>query len=276
MIITFQLKYCVFASCMKKDKENLILVNPFYANSILLKGLIEYLNDYFTLHFFDLPGFSKNSMPLEKITWGNLSDSIQKKIERLNLDHYIVGGISFGFNVVNNIPLEMDDRCKGILAIFPYIDSKSLNFRKRKKIIYSTVVNLLCFTGLSSRIWKNKYTEKFAYWYSTYPPERVKVILEQMDGKTFFQTARLILHNNHGIKFHEKPYILIINKDDNTIKYDYCLQTFRENVDDLFVLHSEIDHYPEDLSKKYIQERFSPEDIPKAIDFLNGRRIADQ
>ena len=47
-------------------------------------------------------------------------------------------------------------------------------------------------------------------------------------------------------------------------------------MDDLFVLHSEIDHYPEDLSKKYIQERFSPEDIPKAIDFLNGRRIADQ
>lgn len=261
---------------MKKDKENLILVNAFYTNRILLQGLIVFLKDHFTLYFVDLPGFSKKSPPLKKVDLRNFSDSIQEKINELNLNHYIIGGISFGFYAVNNVPLEMDDRCKGIVAIFPYIDSKSLKLKRRKKILYSTLVNFLCFTGLSSTIWKNKYTQKFAFWYSSYPPERVKVILEQMDGKTFFHTARLILHNNHSIKFHKKPYILIINKDDNTIKYDYCLKTFEDNVDDLFVLNSDIEHYPEDLSKNYIQERFSLRDIQRLIAFLNNRHITDQ
>ena len=72
------------------------------------------------------------------------------------------------------------------------------------------------------------------------------------------------------------PYILIINKDDNTIKYDYCLQAFQENVEDLFVLNSNIDHYPEDLSKNYIQERFDARDIQRLIDFINSRNSANQ
>lgn len=261
---------------MKNDKENLILVNAFYTNSILLRGLIDYLSEHFNLHFIDLPGFSKKSPPLKKVNLGNFSEFIQKKIDELNLAHYIIGGISFGFYAVNNIPLEMDERCKGIVAIFPYVDSKSLKLKKSKKILYSAVVNFLCFTRLSSKIWQHRYTKKFAYWYSSYPPKRVKVILEHFDGETFFQTARLILHNSHGIKFHKKPYILIINRDDNTINYDYCLKIFEENAPVLFVLHSEIDHFPKDISKDYFQERFSGEDIQRMIAFLNRPQTTDR
>lgn len=256
---------------MQGEKENLILVNAFYTNSILLRGLIEFLKDHLNLYFIDLPGFSRQSPPLRKVTAENFSEYIQKKINELHLDHYIIGGISFGFYVANKIPLSQDKRCKGIIALFPYIDARSLKLRRRKKILYLAVVNFLCFSGLSSIIWKNKLTQKFAFWYSSYPPERVKVILDEMDGKTFFETARWILHLNDGVRFHKKPYILIINKDDQTIRYDYCLQTFQDNVEELFVLDSNIDHYPEDLSKNYIQERFDVEDIQRLFAFVNER-----
>jgi hypothetical protein len=261
---------------MQNERENLVLVNAFYTNSILLKGLIDFLKEYLNLYFIDLPGFSKKSPPLKEVTVENFSEYIQKKINELNLGHYIIGGISFGFWVVNNISLSQDKRCKGIIALFPYIDAKSLKLKKRKKILYSTAVNFLCFTGLSATIWKNKCTQKFAYWYSSYPPDRVKVILEEMDGKTFFETARWILHMNHGVRFHKKPYILIINKDDKTIKYDYCHQVFQDNAEELFVLNSTIDHFPEDLSKNYIQERFDTGDIQRLIAFINSRNNTNQ
>jgi len=48
--------------------ENLILVNAFYTNSILLKGLIDYLKKYFNVYFIDLPGFAKDAPPLKEIS----------------------------------------------------------------------------------------------------------------------------------------------------------------------------------------------------------------
>ncbi len=37
-------------------KENLVLVNAFLTNSLVLRGLIDYLNNFFRVHFIDLPG----------------------------------------------------------------------------------------------------------------------------------------------------------------------------------------------------------------------------
>src|SRR6266496_3587000 len=105
-------------------KHNLVLVHSFPTNSILLRGLIEYLSDYFNVHFVDLPGFTKGTTPLPHITLSGYSAFLEEKINELGLETYLVAGISFGFAVVNKA--KHSNKCLGILAIEPYIGTKSL------------------------------------------------------------------------------------------------------------------------------------------------------
>lgn len=113
-------------------KPHLVLVHSFPTNSVLLHGLEEFLSDYFSVHFIDLPGFHKDSPPFErKITLKKFSDYLDQKISELKADKYIAGGVSFGFLVVNNAKL--DKRCKAILAMEPFVNTKCLNFSFWKK-----------------------------------------------------------------------------------------------------------------------------------------------
>ncbi|HZX11305.1 MAG TPA: hypothetical protein VFG01_10215, partial [Acidobacteriota bacterium] len=178
----------------KGNSENLILVNAFYTNSILLKGLINYLKKHFNVYFIDLPGFAKKSPPLKEISISLYSEYVTQKVEDFNLDHYIIAGISFGFLITNNVFL--DGRCKGIVAIFPYINKNSLKLELGKKLFYNLMSQFFVSFNLSRKIWKNKIFQNIAYLYSSYPRNRVTVILEHMDGKTFFETAKIILNSN--------------------------------------------------------------------------------
>jgi pimeloyl-ACP methyl ester carboxylesterase len=250
-------------------RENLVLVNAFYTNSILLKGLIDYLDRHFNLYFIDLPGFAKHSPPLEEISIQAYSDFVSRKIEEFDLDRYIIAGISFGFLIVSNICL--DGKCKGIVAIFPYIDKNSLKLRVGKKAFYNLMSDFFIRLRLSRSIWKNRMFQSAAYIYSSYPRDRVTVILEHMDGKTFFETAQIILNNEGPLAFQELPYALIVNKEDKTIKYDYSLEAFKKNVKDLLIIHSEADHYPEDIEEAYFAKAFPRDDINRIIAFFNSK-----
>jgi pimeloyl-ACP methyl ester carboxylesterase len=250
-------------------RENLVLVNAFYTNSILLKGLINYLNKYFNLYFIDLPGFEKRSPPLEEISIQAYSDFVSGKIDEFDLDHYIIAGISFGFLIVNNICL--DGKCKGVVAIFPYINKHSLKLKKGKKTFYNFMSSFFVNLKLSRIIWQKRMFQSAAYLYSSYPRDRVTVILEHMDGKTFFETAQIILNNEEPLSFQRLPYALIINKKDRTINYEYSLEAFKKGAKDLLIVHSEADHYPEDVEESYFMKAFPEDEIYRIITFLNNK-----
>jgi pimeloyl-ACP methyl ester carboxylesterase len=248
--------------------ENLIMVNAFYSNSVILRGLIDFLGDHFNVHFIDLPGFCLDSPPLVEISLENFAAFVLRRIDELGLEHFIIGGISFGFLVANSLPL--DERCKAVLAIAPYIDKQSLNLGDLKRKSYRVVTEFASATGLARRAWKTRAARRFAHWYSRYPSNRVDLILDHMDAQTFFETGRLILKNHHRCRFHDLPYVLIANPNDKTICYDYIVRRFRENADRLLVVETAIDHYPEEISKRYFQERFGAGDLDRVSAFVRG------
>jgi len=256
----------------KKNKENLILVNAFYTNSILLKGLISYLNTYFNVYFIDLPGFAKHSPPLEEISIRMYSEYVTRKINQFDLNHYIVAGISFGFLIVNNIYL--DGKCKGVVAIFPYLDKHSLKLETRKKAFYNFASHFFVGFNISRNVWESKLFQNMAYFYSSYPEDRITVILEHMDGKTFFETAKIILNHKDALCFQKLPYALIVNEKDKTINYDYSLKIFKSNVEELLIVHSEADHYPEDVKESYFQKAFPEDDIDRIKAFFNSKYMS--
>jgi hypothetical protein len=91
-----------------------------------------------------------------------------------------------------------------------------------------------------------------------------------MDGKTFFETGRLILRHRQASVFQGIPYVLIANQEDGTIHYEYLVRIFRENAQDLLLINTSLDHYPQEISKEYFKAMFRPEDLEKIVSYINS------
>jgi pimeloyl-ACP methyl ester carboxylesterase len=257
----------------RSRKENLVLVHSFYANSFILRGLGEFLSDDFRVHFIDLPGFAAHEPPLPEVSLESFAGHVADRIRALALDHFIIGGISFGFTVVSRVVLPPE--CRAVLAIFPFIGSDSLALRRRKKLFYRAVVNVIGASGLGGPLWNSRLLESFAFWWSTYPPDRVRLILDHMDGRTFFATARLILNRADGATFHDRPHILILNPADATIRADYCERIFGLRVRDLCIVRTDLDHYPLEPTAEYFRSRFPRAEMERIKVFLRRPRAGE-
>jgi hypothetical protein len=171
-------------------------------------------------------------------------------------------GISFGFAVMNH--LEHDERCKCIIALEPFIGSRSLNYGPIKKNLLAWLIQAVCSLKLYSIFWGSRVVAKYLPKLMHYPPETVSVLFDQIDARTFFETANIILNDEHAYGFHDLPYVLIANKDDHTVNFDYIYETLSHNISRLLVLNTVIDHYPEDTSKAYFQ-KMVPEEMIQQI-----------
>lgn len=247
-------------------KANLVLVNAFLTNSILLRGLIDYLGNYFRVHFIDLPGFVREIPPLSEITLENYAAYVRVRIDDLDLDSYLLGGISFGFAVVSH--LDPGEKCRGVVAIAPFLDSRCLNLGLLKKSAYTLLVRLTLAFDLPSKIWNHRLFHRAFHWYSDYPPERIESLLTEMEGRTFFETARIILTHRRTSRFQDLPYVLILSHSDRTIRNALLLELFKEKIGRLKVVQAGFEHYPLEVSEDYFQSRFPREDIHDIIVFF--------
>ena len=252
-------------------KENLILIHSFPTNSILLSGYIEYLSDYFNVYFIDLPGFTKAGPPLERITFEGYCYFVEGKIKELNLSGYLVEGISFGFAIINH--LNYDEKCKGIIAIEPFIGSGSLKINAMTKGLYLFLIQTICSLRLYSLFWGSQLLVMYLPKLMDYPPETMSIIFEQIDSRTFFETANMILKDHNIYQFHDLPYVLIANKDDRTVNFDYVYETLSRNVTKLLVINTEIDHYPRDTSKAYFKNMVPEEIFQKIAVFFSENSV---
>jgi pimeloyl-ACP methyl ester carboxylesterase len=253
-------------------KPHLLLVHSFPTNSVLLHGLEEFLSDFFTVHFVDLPGFHKNNPPfVGDITLKKFSNYFDEKIAELDVDEYIVAGVSFGFLVINNARL--DKRCKAVVAMEPFVNTTCLNipfWRQKKYIAISGLLKLVHFLHLEKRIWASNWFNEYLQKESDYPKERVDTIIKHIDPRTFFAVTNLVMHYQKNPKFHNLPYFLIGNFADKTINFDRTVEIFIKNLHELHIASEPIDHYPKDLTKSYFKTRIPGEHIQRMLACIEG------
>lgn len=247
-------------------RENLVLVHSFPTNSNLLAGFYEYLGCYFNVCPIDLPGFTRGTPPLDVISIPNYAQFVQNQIQNLSLGRYLLGGISFGFAVVNSIVL--DQRCKGLLAMEPYLNLDSLDMSTGKRFIYRSLLKLADVSGLIEKLWGSKALNILLGAMIGYPSDRIEALTSQVHARTFLKTAQVILENTDPPKFHDLPYALAINPSDCTVNYDQLVNTFRRGVSSLHLVHTQVDHYPKDMTPNYFKERIKSEDIWGMIDWF--------
>ncbi|MDO8589773.1 MAG: hypothetical protein Q7R69_00680 [bacterium] len=257
---------------MYSPKPDLLLVHSFPTNSVLLHGLTEFLSDYFTVHFVDLPGFHRDIPPLKwPITVEKFANYLDQKIADLNSDKYVVGGISFGFLVVNKAKLGKN--CKAILAMEPFINTECLSipfWKQRKYALIIGLMKLIHVLGAEDYIWKSKWFNEYLQRQSDYPAERVNIIIEHIDPKTFFSVAATLLNYRKRPKFHLLPHFLIGNFADTTINFDHVVEVFIKNLHELHIASEPIDHYPKTLTKEYFKTRISKEHISRILACIEG------
>lgn len=253
-------------------KPHLLLVHSFPTNSVLLHGLEEFLADYFTVHFIDLPGFHKDVPAFHgPITLKRFSNYLDVKVAELDVDEYVVGGISFGFLVVNNAKLDL--RCKAVIAMEPFLNTKCLNisfWKQKRYIVIATLLQVVHVFHLEKLIWESKWFNLYLQKVSNYPKERVDTIIKHIDSRTFFVLARLLLTYTKNPKFHTLPHFLIGNFADTTINFDAVVEIFIKNLHELHIASEPIEHYPRDLTKSYFKTRIPKDHIDRILACING------
>lgn len=254
-------------------KENLILIHSFPTNSILLKGLTEYLEDFFTVYFIDLPGFTSEIPALEKISLEEYASFVENKIKELNLDNYLIGGISFGFAVINKIHFD-PKRCKAVIAMEPYINTHYLHLSFVRHFMYSHLLNVLVDREvLIEKIWKLGYADEALAYLTGQPNERMKIMLEEINCKTFLGTAKCLIENEEEPVFNQNiPYVLAVNKEDATVNAEEIVKLFEKNIinESLLIIYTNIEHYPLNISKEYFQERLKSNQIEEIVQWANA------
>jgi hypothetical protein len=92
-----------------------------------------------------------------------------------------------------------------------------------------------------------------------------QVLFQQIDSRAFFETAALIFGTKEPRVFVKRlPYILIANKEDQTLDYEAMFRRFVENTERLLVVNTSIEHYPRNPTPGYFRERI-PEVAAKEI-----------
>jgi hypothetical protein len=219
---------------------------------------------YFTIMPLDLPGFHKDIPGLNPVTMKGFCSYIEKATCELDLEQYIVCGISFSFSVI--CQANLDKRCKGILAISPYIDRRSLRFQWSRNALVS-LMQLVCFIKIYDLVWYSTYFDRRIA--KALPPESCsKTLKAHYDSRTFFEVANICFTTKKEMTLHHLPHALIINDQDDTINSPYVISMFQRQVPELLIVDSGIDHYPADNTCTYFQSHFEPEKLEKIVDFF--------
>jgi esterase/lipase len=248
-------------------KTDFILINGFASNKNLIKGLSSYINEFFNVHIIDLPGHGKNAETIDKISINNIVKYVDGKISNLKLKpNYIIGGISFGFLIASGS--KAIKKSKAIIAIEPYLDSTKLRMGEFEGKVMAEIIKIICKTNNYKTIWDSKFLREILKRRG-YKQRIVEVILDTIDPKSFFEIAKILLTHNKKIKFYNKPYILIINKEDELLNAEKEIIEFTEKANKLLVIHTKSPHVPEKPTKTHFKKHLSEVQIKRAINFIN-------
>jgi len=245
-------------------KKKLVLVHSFPTNSIILSGLKEFLEDYFSVYFIDLPGFNNNSR-LDKPTLDGFSNYVSSKIKEKNLKNYWLGGISFGFIVINNC--KPDKNCKGFLAIEPFTSSKLLRMSQLKKLFLNAIVKTVLALQISQPVYFSPIFKQILM--KSYPVKKFNILLKTVDPFTFFSTANIVFNYHKRVKLQDKPYILIMNNHDEVIKFPKTKLIFSRQRHPLLI-KTTMHHVPKSYSKEYFQKHISKESMKTLMALINS------
>ena len=250
----------------KKRKPNLVLIGGFGSTSENLGDAISFFEDFFVVKFINLPGMiQKQTLP--KYSMDTIVKHVQKQIDALNIKRYILGSLSFGFAVCNQ--LKLNEHCKGILVMEPYADSTYLKVPTYKKIflrgLFWTIVKL----NLVNFIWNTKLIE-FGIR-NQGAPDIFLTAIRQAQPRAFFEYGNVLVKFKSNKKFHNLPHVVVANEQDPIADSAQLLKDLREKVDDVLYVPTKYQHFPEKFDKAFLKKLIDKKALEKMIPFFREK-----
>ncbi|MEM7362305.1 MAG: alpha/beta hydrolase [Bacteroidota bacterium] len=245
------------------NKPNLVIVHSFPGNSKMLDGYYKFLGDYFNVHPIDLPGFNVDIPPLKKIQIENYVKYTEKVLQNLPFSRYVLAGLSFGFCVVNRC--KVDDRCRSKIALFPYLNANYLQKMptRKERFLLRFIRYLHLHRFVYTSTWfRNILIEKI-------PKRSLDIMLKSMDPYTFFELLHRIIHYKEEPIFSDHPYVLIVNKEDDTVNGKKIIEQFKE-LPKASIIFTDMPHHPGNPSKSYFKKYIPDDDIKKILRFIEA------
>lgn len=253
-------------------KLDMILIQAFPANRTLSTGIIKYLSNYFNVHFIDLPGFYPGLVASSDCRPETFVKFVEKKINELNLERYILAGISFGFLIANSVETDRQ-KCIAILGSGPYLGVDYVQLSWIRRLGYLSLLLLIDQFHLENLFWgKTLFKKILARLLDEKSDTIIEVIVSQVVPQTFFRTAIQILkYRQEPVFKDDMPYILLINPNDSAIKFDKTLRTMWHGVqaDLLRVILTKTPHYPPDPSYEFFVQSFTQNEIESLFNFVD-------
>jgi hypothetical protein len=106
---------------------------------------------------------------------------------------------------------------------------------------------------LSNRVWNSFIARQYFKRLRGYSKDVCSTIVEQVDARTFFETAALLLRDCGELQFRHPTYVLCPSKRDQTLDYDHIGRAAAFGGKHVRVIDLDVDHYPRDLSRAYFQ-----------------------
>ncbi len=93
-------------------------------------------------------------------------------------------------------------------------------------------------------------------------------MFQEISAKTFFIVLKLILTDQSPVKFRNKPYLLILNPNDNRVDYEYIAGRAKALCSNYLILTTSLDHFPRDLDSNTLNGGLDSAKLEKGVDFL--------
>jgi hypothetical protein len=257
-------------------KPNIVVLQAFPANRNVSSGIIEYMSEYFNVYFIDLPGFHPDNEPLEKATIEGFARYIEHKISEMNLNEYILAGISFGALLANKINLD-ESKIVFRLNFGPFLGARWLRMSKFKYLKMKTIANSVLRLGVEEYIWNSSQFKGYMARSMHKTGENktiVESILAEVEPHTFFSTLKELFSIGDTPLIRGKQ-CLLINPSDSAINVNKIIKKYRQeiNADDLCIIETKIDHFPRGVSYQYFKDTITQEEVDQIFNFYRKCRL---
>ena len=246
-------------------KPNLILFPGFVSNSIILKGIIDYLSDYFNVYYIELPGFNKDTPPLDDISLDNFVKYAEKRIDELKIKQAWFAGISLGFYVANNV--NRNKICQGMVGIIPYTNSKLLGHSKYLRPVLWLLPIIKRWPGYA-HLSKFKFLWK-SFRLAAVPDNSIKILQDTFDMATALKLGAELMNCKKEVRFKKIPHLLILSNNDKAIDSPGTKELFKRKVKELEIIEIGMPHIPILYSKKEMVVQFKKSDMKRMLKFVD-------
>ena len=135
-------------------------------------------------------------------------------------------------------------------------------------MIFLAICKLAESLRIERLLWREGLATKFGF-FTKHPKNIRSAEFQEISANTFFRVLKLILTDQSPAEFKGKPYLLILNPNDNRVNYRYIEMQAKALCNKYLILTTTLEHFPKDLDSTTLNNGLDATKLEKGLKFLS-------